>query len=115
MNYVLLHHKGCSTSRNGLALLESNNVTPKLRLYMNAGEALTIEDLKDLTSKLGAGSPRNFLREKNASEVGITDASTDDEIYKAMILHPKIIQRPIGIRGDQAVVGRPIERLLEIL
>ena len=115
MTYVLIHHKGCSTSRNGLALLESNNVTPELRLYMNAGEALTINDLEDLTSKLGASSPRSFLREKNAAEVGITDASSDDEIYTAMIQHPKIIQRPIGIRGDQAVVGRPIERLLEIL
>ena len=115
MNYVLLHHKGCSTSRNGLALLESNNINPNLRLYMNVSEALSREELHDITTKLGANSPRSFLREKNAKEVGISDDSSDDEIYQAMIEHPKIIQRPIGIRGKKAAVGRPIEKLLEIV
>ncbi len=115
MTYVLLHHKGCSTSRNGLALLESNEVSPQLRLYMNAKEALTIDELKSIASKIGASSPRSFMREKNAATFGITDASSDEEIYDAMLRHPIIIQRPIGINGNQAVVGRPIERLLEIV
>lgn len=115
MTYVLFHHKGCSTSRNGLALLYSNHIEPKLRLYMNVGDALSIDELISLTSKLGESSPRSFLREKNAAEVGISDTSSDDEIYQAMLDHPKIIQRPIGIKGNKAVVGRPIERLLDIV
>lgn len=114
MNYILLHHKGCSTSRNGLEFLELNKVSPQLRLYMNPSEALTIEELKSITKKLGAFSPRSFLRDKSAAKIGITEASSDEEIYQAMVSHPLIIQRPIGLYGNKAVVGRPIKRLLEI-
>ena len=63
---------------------------------------------------MGAG-PRAFLRDKNGLEVGIDETSSDDEIFAEMARNPKIIQRPIGINGDKAVMGRPREALLEIL
>ena len=53
MTYILLHHSGCSTSRNGLALLEENGVTPEVRKYMNASERLSVDELKDIAKKLG--------------------------------------------------------------
>ena len=100
MTYTLLHHSGCSTSRKGLALLQENGVEPEVRKYMNASEQLSLDELKDIAKKMGASSPREFLRDKNAAEFGIAN--------------PKIIQRPIGIVGKQAVLGRPIEKLLEL-
>ena len=115
MTYILLHNPGCSTSRKGLALLEENSVQPEVRKYMNASEALTQDELKDIAKKMGGVSPRTFLREKNAAEAGVTAEMSDADVFRAMAENPKIIQRPIGIAGDKAVLGRPIERLLEII
>ncbi len=115
MTYTLLHHAGCSTSRNGLALLLENGIEPDIRKYMNAGEALTVEDLKDIANKMGNVSPREFLREKDAKKFEIPDDIADDDLYQAMVDNPRLIQRPIGIKSGKAVLGRPIEKLLEIV
>ena len=115
MTYILLHHSGCSTSRKGLALLEENGVEPEIRKYMNASEALSVDELKDIAKKMGVSSPRAFLRDKNAADVGIDDTTSDEAIFEAMAANPKIIQRPIGIVGKKAVLGRPIEDLLKLV
>ena len=114
MTYKILHHTGCSTSRNGLALLQENGVEPEIRKYMNAGEALSVDELKDIARKMGTASPRAFLREKDAKRFDIPETMSDEDLYKAMADNPRLIQRPIGIRGNKAVLGRPIEKLLEI-
>lgn len=115
MTYVLLHNPGCGSSKKGLALLEENGVTPEIRKYANAGQGLTLEELHDLAKKMGGVSPRAFMREKDAVKVGLPDTASDDEVFAAMVDNPKLIQRPIGINGNKAVLGRPNERLLEIL
>ena len=114
MTYKLLHHTGCSTSRNGLALLQENGVEPEIRKYMNAGEALSVDELKDIARKMGASSPREFLRDKEAKKFEIPYDLSDEKLYEAMVENPRLIQRPIGINGNRAVLGRPIEKLLEI-
>ncbi len=114
MTYTLLHHTGCSTSRNGLALLQENGIEPEIRKYMNAGEALSIEELKQITKQLGADSPRAFLRAKDAVKFELSDAASDEEVYAAMVDNPRLIQRPIGVKNGKAALGRPIEALLKI-
>ena len=114
MTYTLLHHTGCSTSRKGLALLQENGIEPQIRKYMNAGEALSVEDLKQITKQLGAESPRAFLREKDAVKFDLPSTASDEEVYAAMADNPRLIQRPIGIKGDKAALGRPIEQLLDV-
>ncbi|NQY96335.1 MAG: arsenate reductase [Henriciella sp.] len=114
MTYTLLHHTGCSTSRKGLALLQANGIEPEIRKYMNAGEALSVEELKQITKQLGANSPRAFLREKDAVKFELPATASDEEVYAAMVDNPRLIQRPIGIKGGKAALGRPIEQLLEI-
>lgn len=114
MTYMLLHHTGCSTSRNGLALLQENGIEPEIRKYMNAGEALSVAELKDIARKMGNVSPRAFLREKDARKFDVPDDISDEALFEAMIDNPRLIQRPIGIKGDKAVLGRPIEKLLEL-
>ena len=115
MAYIYIHHTGCGTSRKGLALLQENGVEPEIRKYMNKSEQLSVEELKDIAKKMGAKSPREFLREKNAKERGLPDDIDDDALYEAMAADPYIIQRPIGIKGGKAVLGRPNEKLLEII
>jgi len=114
VTYILLHHSGCSTSRKGLELLEANGITPVVRKYMNASEQLSLAELKDIAKKLGNVSPRAFLREKNAAEAGLSVSADDDAVFAAMAENPKLIQRPIGIKGPKAALGRPVERLLDI-
>lgn len=114
MTYTLLHHTGCSTSRKGLALLQENGIDPVIRKYMNAGEALSIEELKQITKQLGADSPRAFLRDKDAVKFELSPDATDEEVYAAMVDNPRLIQRPIGLKGGKAALGRPIEQLLDI-
>ena len=115
MTYTVLHNPGCSTSRNGLALLDEKGVSYEVRKYMNAGEALTEAELRDIAAKMGAASPREFLRDKDAKQFELPETASDDEVFAAMIDNPRLIQRPIGINGDKAVLGRPIDKLTDIL
>ena len=82
---------------------------------MNASEKLSIDELKDIARMMGNVSPREFLRDKNAAEAGLSADADDEAVFAAMAANPKIIQRPIGIKGKTAVLGRPIERLTEII
>jgi arsenate reductase len=114
MTYTLIHHTGCGSSKKGLALLEANGITPEVRKYMNKSERLTEKELREIARKMGKVSPREFLRSKDAEQFGLADDASDDEVFAAMAEEPKLIQRPIGINGKKAVLGRPNERLLEI-
>lgn len=115
MAYELLHHTGCGTSRKGLALLEENGVVPVVRKYMNAGDQLSEEELRNIAKLLGNASPRDFLRAKDAAKFELSEDASDDEVFAAMASEPRLIQRPIGIHKGKAVLGRPHERLLDIL
>ena len=114
MTYIVLHNPSCSTSRNGLEALDAAGVSYDVRKYMNAGEALTEAELRDIAAKMGVDSPRAFLRDKDARKFELPDTATDDEVYAAMADNPRLIQRPIGMNGDKAVLGRPPEKLVEI-
>lgn len=115
MTYTLIHNPNCSTSRNGLALLQEKGVEPKIRKYTNKSEQLSEEELRDIARQLGGVSPREFLRAKDAASFDLADDASDDEVFAAMAAEPRLIQRPIGINKGKAVLGRPFERLLELL
>ena len=115
MSYILIHHTGCGTSRKGLALLQENGVELEVRKYMNATSQLSEDELRDIARKMGGVSPRAFLREKDAVKFDLPETASDDEVFAAMADNPKLIQRPIGIKGDKAVLGRPHEKLLDLL
>lgn len=114
MTYTLIHHTGCGSSKKGLALLQENGIEPVVRKYMNAAESLSVEELKDIARKMGDVSPRAFLREKDAVKFDLPETASDEEVFAAMVGNPRLIQRPIGINGDKAVLGRPNDKLLEI-
>ena len=115
MTYILIHHTGCGSSKKGLALLQENGIEPEVRKYMNATARLSVDELKDIAKKMGGVSPRAFLREKDAVKFDLPDSASDEEVFAAMADNPRLIQRPIGINGDKAALGRPNEKLLEII
>lgn len=114
MAYVLIHNPSCGSSKKGLALLQENGIEPAIRKYMTKSEQLSEAELREIAAKMGGVSPRVFLREKDAAKAGLAVDAPDDAVFAAMAADPKLIQRPIGINGDQAVLGRPNTALLTI-
>ena len=77
----------------------------------------TADELDTLLGMLGM-EPRELMRKREAEykELGLGDGSmTRDQLIAAMVEHPKLIERPIAVSGDRAVMGRPTERVLELL
>jgi len=112
---TIYHNPRCSKSRQTLALLEENGITPEVRKYLD--DAPSVEELKLILSQLGI-SARELLRTKEAEykEHGLNNSSlSDEQILKVMTEVPKLIERPIVIKGDQARIGRPPESVLEII
>lgn len=108
------HNARCAKSREGLKLLEEKGVQPTVVEYMK--EPLTPAELRGLLDKLGL-RPEELLRtgEKLWKEEFAGKELTDDELILLMIEHPRLMQRPILEKGDKASLGRPPERLLELL
>ncbi len=78
-------------------------------------EPLSREELRSLLAALGVG-PGEVLRTRDRSyrKLALTGAESPEELIEAMATHPTLLQRPIGLKGSRAVVGRPPERLLEL-
>ena len=77
-------------------------------------DPLTTQELRDVLSKLGCG-PRDVLRARDAKKAGLTGVESDDELIDLMAENPRLLQRPIGVSGAKAAVGRPAENLLALL
>lgn len=109
MTLVYLHNPRCSKSRQGLELLINEVVT--VRDYLK--DPLSENELKQLFGALNK-KPIEVIRKKEAKELGLDNLS-DSEWIQAISQHPILLERPILINGDKAIVGRPPELLLNIL
>lgn len=78
-------------------------------------EPLTVTEIRKLLKKLGR-TAKEMLRKNDRAyrEAGLTGNESDAELIRMMARHPTLLQRPIGVAGERAVVGRPIENLLEL-
>ncbi len=112
---VMLHNPRCSKSRATLQLLEENGATPRIIRYLEGElDRATLERMLDAL----ALSPRDLLRrnEIEYSEHGFADATLDrDALIERMLRHPRVIERPVVLLGDRAVIGRPPENVLALL
>lgn len=101
-------------SRQTLALLEKNGVNPDIILYLEKPPTKTA--LKKILKMLGL-KPEQLLRKGEAiyKENYKGKELTDAEWIDAMIEHPKLIERPIVVSGDKAVIGRPPENVLDLI
>lgn len=111
--FRMYHNPNCSKSRQTLALLEENGIKPEVVLYLESPP--TAAELKTLSGQLGL-SPGDFLRKKDAKELGIDPETLNEaDLIAAMVKSPKMIERPIVVCGDKAVLGRPPENVLSLL
>jgi arsenate reductase len=103
----------CTTCRELAELLTKRGIEFDSVKYHVTG--LTEPELRSLLAKARARAP-DFLRAREATVVGLDAAALDDDaLISAMVANPALVQRPIVVRGDRAVLARPIERALELL
>ena len=103
----------CTTCRALAQLLTERGIDFDTVEYHVTG--LTEPELRSLLTKAGARA-RELLRAREATAVGLDAAALDDDaLISAMVANPALVQRPIVVRGDRAVLARPVDRVLELL
>lgn len=113
-NIQIWHNPRCSKSRNGLKILEENGIEAKVVKYLDAPH--TQEEITDLLKMLGMNA-RELMRTKEAiyKELDLKNEDDESKLIKAMVENPKLIERPIVIKDGKAVIGRPIENIMELV
>ena len=112
---TIFHNPNCSTSRKAVALVQEAGHTPKVVEYLKAG--WSAEQLRELFAAMGM-TAREALRTKGAqaAELGLLEPGVSEEqIVAAMVAHPILVERPIVATPKGVRLGRPLERVLEVL
>lgn len=113
MTITLYHNSRCTKSRAALALLREHGVEPVIVDYLATPPSAA--ELSRVLGLLGM-RPRELLRAKEARAANIDDPALDDAaLIAAMVANPIAIERPIAVAEGAARVGRPPERVLELL
>lgn len=111
---TIYHNNRCSKSRCGLQILEDSGKPFKIVKYLD--DTPSAEALKSIIALLKI-KPIDLVRKNEAiwKEHFKGKTLTDTDIISAMAKYPKLIERPIVINGDKAVIGRPPELILDII
>ncbi|MEZ4854492.1 arsenate reductase (glutaredoxin) [Flavobacterium sp.] len=111
---TIYHNNRCSKSREGLCFLENNKEPFTIRKYID--EPFTKEELISVIKKLNT-NPIALVRTKETiwKENFAHKNLTDNEIIDALLQYPKLIERPIVVKNNKAVIARPTEKINEIL
>ncbi|MFY0644620.1 MAG: arsenate reductase (glutaredoxin) [Bacteroidia bacterium] len=114
MEAKIYHNPRCTKSRNGLSLLSEQGVKTEIIEYLK--EPLDFKELKAVITKLGI-APYQLLRRNEADFKAHFKGKelSDDQWIQAMIDYPKLMERPIVVVGNNAVIGRPTEKILELI
>ncbi|GGK28628.1 arsenate reductase (glutaredoxin) [Yeosuana aromativorans] len=111
---TIYHNNRCSKSRNGLKLLEESGKEFEVVNYLET--VPSEQELKNIITLLGI-KPIDLVRKNEAIwKNNFKDENlSDNEIIRAMVDNPKLIERPIVINDKKAVIGRPTENILSII
>lgn len=111
---TIWHNPRCSKSRDALKIVDENNIDKEVVKYLeetpNKKELETILQMLDIT-------PRELMRTKETiyKELNLKDITDNTKLIEAMVKHPKLIERPILIKGDKAIIGRPTSIVSEFV
>jgi len=115
MNEIKIwHNPRCSKSREALKILDAQEVENEVYKYLDT--PANTKEIRELLSMLGL-SPRELMRTKEAiyKELALQNVQDDGQLIEAMVKHPKLIERPIIIKGDRAIIARPPSLVEEFL
>lgn len=108
---TILHNPRCSTSRAALEAADAAGADVEVRPYLTT--PLTRDELIDLLGKLEHAPSDLVRRDALFTELGLSEADvqTPEQIADVLAEHPKLMQRPVLVRGDRAIIGRPKDRV----
>ena len=112
---IIYHNPRWGKSRNSVGILDEKGIEYEVVKYLELPPSA--EKLKEIAKKLDL-KPKDFIRkgEKDYAALNLYSKLDDDNaLFEAMSKFPKIIERPIVINGEKAIIGRPPEKILEIL
>lgn len=110
----LYHNPRCSKSREALQLLEEKGINPEIILYMK--EPITPNELESILEKLDIDASDLIRKNEKIWKEEFADKElTEDELIFCMIEYPQLMERPILENKDQARIGRPTDKILEII
>ncbi|TVR80395.1 MAG: arsenate reductase (glutaredoxin) [Saprospirales bacterium] len=114
MDYIIYHNPRCRKSRETLEILSENGIEPKVVRYLD--EPLGVDQLDQLCRKLGIEASQ-LLRKNEAifKEKFSGEKMEHQKALRAMADHPKLMERPIVVKGNKAVIGRPPQKVLELI
>jgi len=114
MSIKIWHNPRCSKSRQTMEILTEKGVEAEVVKYLETTPSA--QEITEVLKKLGI-SARELMRTKEDEykELNLKDENDDVKLIEAMAAHPKLIERPIVIVGDKAVLGRPPEKVLELI
>jgi arsenate reductase len=112
---TILHNKSCSTSRAAMERLHDAAVSVDVVDYLR--HLLDAAALEDLLDKLEDAPTDLVRRDTFFRDLGLTDADveTREQVVAVLTQHPRLMQRPVVVRGDRAIIGRPKERVAAFL
>lgn len=111
---IIWHNPKCSKSREALKLLEEKGEVFETVKYLETVPFR--EEIVKLLGMLGIGA-RELMRTKEDlyKELGLAGVNDEERLVDALVEHPKLIERPIVIDGNKAIIGRPVEKVIEFL
>ena len=112
---IFYHNPKCSKSRKALEIIDTHNINTKVIFYLK--DKITKSMLKDILDSSGL-SIRDIIRsnEKEYKENNIDNLNlTKDELLDLILKHPKLLQRPVFVFNNKAIIGRPPEDILKII
>ena len=112
---MVYEKRTCTTCKNLARLLEERGIDfDRVDFHV---EPLSESEIRELVAKTGRPARELFrTREPVYDELGLAEREADDdEAIRLMAEHPQLMQRPVVVRGDRAVLARPVERVLELL
>jgi arsenate reductase (glutaredoxin) len=114
MQLTLWHNPRCGKSREALKLLEEKGVDATVVKYLE--NTPSKEEIQSVLSKLGI-SARELMRTKETlyKELNLKEETDEEKLIEAMVNNPKLIERPVLITSTQAIIGRPPQKVLDIL
>ena len=112
---TIFHNPNCNSSMNAVRIAEELGVEAEVVRYLKTPPDAAA--LRDIIAKLEDPVTDLVRRDATFAELGLSDAdvATDQQVVAVLVEHPKLLQRPIVIKGRRAIIGRPKERVRELL
>jgi len=115
MSLTIYHNPRCSKSRQTLKLIEEAGLEPNIVLYLDNPPSEA--EISQLLTQLGFTSAQQLMRKGEAvyKELNLKEQTHEATLLAAMSANPKLIERPIVVKGNAAILGRPPENVAQFL